>query len=114
MLRKKLFCVFPPFSVAWARQTLVRRGQLLLATSGSTLLGAAHLVMQPRAASHEGGWDGDGPSAYRGFLSDIFVAPAAKGTLELTATSGKVWIGGMLLSEHPWMIVTARGSHKSD
>eukprot|EP00434_Breviolum_minutum_P019859 symbB.v1.2.017523.t1/scaffold1370.1/size122994/14 len=55
------------------------RGQLLLATSGSTLLGAAHLVMQPRAASHEGSWDGDGPAAYRGFLSDIFVSPAAKG-----------------------------------
>lgn len=76
----------------------------MLATSGSTLLGAAHLVMQPRAASHEGSWDGDGPSAYRGFLSDIFVSPAAKGTLE--ATFGKVWIGGMLLSEHPWTPVS--------
>ena len=96
--------MFSLVSLSPLSETLVRRGQLLLATSGSMLLGAAHLVMQPRAASHEGSWDGDGPSAYRGFLSDIFVSPAAKGTLE--ATFGKVWIGGMLLSEHPWTPVS--------
>ena len=81
--------MFSLVSLSPLRETLVRRGQLLLATSGSALLGAAHLVMQPRAASHEGSWDGDGPAGYRGFLSDIFVSPAAKGTLELTATFWK-------------------------
>ncbi|CAJ1328686.1 unnamed protein product [Effrenium voratum] len=44
-----------------------RSGRLLLATAGS-ILGAAHLVLQPR---RDGG--------LRGFLSDIFVAPTAAG-----------------------------------
>ncbi|CAK9054109.1 unnamed protein product [Durusdinium trenchii] len=47
------------------------RAQLLVAYSGSTLLGAAHLVLQPRDAGDTESW--------RGFLNDIFVSPAATG-----------------------------------
>ena len=57
------------------------RGRLLLAHSGGLLLGAAHLVLQPRAARN-GPWDPEDPSAWRGFLQDIFVSPAASGSLE--------------------------------
>ena len=53
-----------------------RRGRLLLAYSSSLLLGAAHVILQPRPSP---AWEAENPQAWRGFLQDIFVAPAASG-----------------------------------
>eukprot|EP00435_Cladocopium_sp_Y103_P015097 s3065_g3.t1 len=53
------------------------RGRLLVAYSGSLLLGAAHVILQPRPSIEA--WDAENPRAWRGFLQDIFVAPAASG-----------------------------------
>lgn len=54
------------------------RGRLLVAYSSSLLLGAAHVILQPRPSSVDA-WDAENPQAWRGFLQDIFVAPAASG-----------------------------------
>ncbi|CAL1154593.1 unnamed protein product [Cladocopium goreaui] len=58
------------------------RGRLLVAYSSSLFLGAAHVILQPRPSSVDA-WDAENPQAWRGFLQDIFVAPAASGNVFL-------------------------------
>ena len=98
-----------------------RRGRLLVAYSSSLLLGAAHVILQPRPSSVDA-WDAENPQAWRGFLQDIFVAPAASGVewrmnacfiLFSGACRGLSWYSRYMIDWYSWYSWSYRIAHYS-